>query len=327
MCYNIKRKQRLEARVKRNKTSGKTKRKQHTHSTMPSAAMRQMERVADGLAPPLVMPPQVQKRMTQTSVAVGAVRENLVTPISRWTGKIHTGDCIKFLREMPAESVDLAVTSPPYNLKNSSGNGLKSAGCGKWPNAALMNGYKGHDDALPRAEYIDWQRQVVSEILRVLKPTGALFYNHKRRVQRGLEEDPRSEILRGVPVRQTIIWRRKGGINFNPGYFLPTHECVFLISKRQFRLAPKANAFGDVWDLKQENGGNPHPAPFPVALAQRCIESTTAKLVLDPFMGSGTTAIAALEAGREFIGIEKSPVYSRMAGKRIAAWHKEKKRG
>ena len=253
--------------------------------------------------------------------------KNLVQPISTWTGQIHTCDCLVALAKMPEESVDLAVTSPPYNLKNSSGNGLKCGACGKWPNAALMNGYDEHDDCMPRKEYVEWQRECVAAILRVLKPTGALFYNHKPRVQRGLMEDPKADILQGFPVRQTIIWRRKGGINFNPGYFLPTYECVYLVAKPKFRLADKANAFGDVWELTQENGKNRHPAPFPVALAQRCVESTNAKIILDPFMGSGTTAIAALGANRDFIGLEKSAHYARTARKRIAEWRKERRGG
>ena len=61
-----------------------------------------------------------------------------------------------------------------------------------------------------------------------------------------------------------------------------------------------------------------HPAPFPVALPQRCIDSTDAKVILDPFMGSGTTAIAAIRAGREWIGIEQSAKYVAMAEERIA---------
>ena len=66
-------------------------------------------------------------------------------------------------------------------------------------------------------------------ILRVLKPDGALFYNHKPRVQRGLLEDPQDIFgNENFPLRQIIIWRRKGGINFNPGYFLPTYECIYL---------------------------------------------------------------------------------------------------
>ena len=107
-------------------------------------------------------------------------------------------------------------------------------------------------------------------------------------------------------------------INFNPGYFLPTYEVVYLICKPEFRLAPKANAQGDVWRIPQETE-NPHPAPFPVELAQRCIASTNAELVCDPFMGSGQTAIAAQALGRDWIGMEISQRYCELANGRIKA--------
>ena len=108
----------------------------------------------------------------------------------------------------------------------------------------------------------------------------------------------------------------QGGINFNPGYFLPTYEVIYLIAKPKFKLAPKANAQGDVWRIPQEMN-NPHPAPFPLALAQKCIESTTANVILDPFIGSGTVAIAAELAGRNWIGIDNSPAYCELARRRI----------
>ncbi len=152
-------------------------------------------------------------------------------------------------------------------------------------------------------------------MMRLLKDDGAIFYNHKWRVQNGLIQD-RREIVADFPVRQIIIWRRKGGINFNAGYFLPTYEVIYLIAKKDFKLAPKANSYGDVWEFKQEQN-NTHPAPFPVALIDRIISSTTGRIVLDPFMGSGTTAVVAQGLGRDFIGIELSEEYCRMAEARI----------
>ena len=99
-----------------------------------------------------------------------------------------------------------------------------------------------------------------------------------------------------VQPTAVTIWQRDGGIDFNPGYFLPTCEVIYLICKQDFRLVPKANALGDVWRIPQEQN-NLHPAPFPVELAQRCIQSTAAKVICDPFMGSRTSAIAAEALG------------------------------
>jgi len=192
---------------------------------------------------------------------------------------------------------------------------MKDGRGGKWSNAALLKGYSHHNDCMPHAEYAKWQRECLKEMLRVLKDDGAIFYNHKWRVQAGLLQD-RNDIVQGFPVRQIIVWRRKGGINFNRGYFLPTYEVIYLICKPKFKLAPKANAFGDVWEFNQELH-NPHPAPFPVVLIERIISSTKAQLILDPFMGSGTTAVAAKRLGRNFIGIEISPEYCKLANRRL----------
>ena len=230
-------------------------------------------------------------------------------------GIIHRGDCLEIMKAMPEESIRVIVTSPPYNIKNSTGNGLKNGSGGKWPKAALQNGYKGYDDCMPHDEYVSWQRDCLHAMMRLLRPDGAIFYNHKWRVQKGRLQD-RSDIVDGFPVRQILIWERSGGINFNPGYFLPNYEVIYLITKPDFRLAPKANAVGCVWRIHQETS-NPHPAPFPIELAARCIQSVGAGPVLDPFMGSGTTAIAAERAGFNWIGIELSSEYVELAEERI----------
>ena len=235
--------------------------------------------------------------------------------LSEWTGKVHCGDCLELMAKIPAETVGAIITSPPYNIKNSTGNGLKCGKGGKWPKAELINGYAGYDDALPIEDYNKWQRQCLAAMLRLLKPTGAIFYNHKWRVQNGLLQD-RREIVKYFPVRQIIIWHRSGGINFNKGYFLPDYEVVYLIAKPDFTLTPGANKHGSVWKIHQGRN-NPHPAPFPLKLVERCIASVPSGPILDPFMGSGTTAIAAIKNAREWIGIEKSKEYCRMAEQRI----------
>ena len=106
---------------------------------------------------------------------------------------------------------------------------------------------------------VGWQRRCLAEMMRLLRPDEAIFYNHKWRVQNGLLQD-RQDIVAGFPVRQIIIRERSGGINFNPGYFLPNYEVIYLIAKKDFTLAPKANAPGCVWRISQRTG-NPHPAP------------------------------------------------------------------
>ena len=240
-----------------------------------------------------------------------------MSALDYWLNRIHQGDAITLMGQLPAESIDLVVTSPPYNIKNSSGNGLKDGRGGKWSNAPLLEGYNAHDDAMPHEEYVEWQRSALTAMMRVLKPTGAIFYNHKWRIQRGLLQD-RQDITQGFPVRQIIIWQRSGGINFNPGYFLPTYEVIYLIAKPAFKLLAKANALGDVWRIPQAKN-IPVPSAFPIAVPLRCILATDARVILDPFIGSGTTAIAAEDAARDWIGFELSQEYCDVAQARIAA--------
>lgn len=238
--------------------------------------------------------------------------------MAHWLNKCHVGDAVEVMNNMPAESVGLVVTSPPYNLKNSTGNGMKEGTkTGKWKNNPLQNGYTDHADTMEHKDYVAWQRKCLTAMMRVLKNDGAIFYNHKTRVQAGLLQD-RHDILDGFPVRQCIIWQRNGGFNFNPGYFLPTYEVIYLICKPGFKLAEGANAQGDVWRIPQERS-NTHPAPFPVELAQRCIASTNAEIILDPFMGSGSTAIASEALKRDWIGIDISKDYCKLAKERISA--------
>jgi modification methylase len=240
----------------------------------------------------------------------------LESDITPYLNKIICGDSLEVMRKMPSESVDLMVTSPPYNLKNSTGNGMKAGTkTGRWANNPLQNGYAHHNDEMPHDKYVEWQRACLTEVMRLLKDDGAIFYNHKRRVQGGIMQD-RDDIVNGFPVRQIIIWKRAGGFNFNPGYFVPSYEVIYLICKPKFKLAPKKNGYTDVWEFPQEMK-NKHPAPFPIGLPHRCIESTTAQIILDPFSGSGTTALVAKQLGRNYIGIDISPEYCETAQARI----------
>ena len=231
--------------------------------------------------------------------------------------KIINGDCLGIMKEIPDNSIDLVVTSPPYNLKNSSGNGMKDGRGGKWSNAALIDGYSDTNDCMPHDKYVSWQRNCLTEMYRIIPNDGAIFYNHKWRVQKGILQD-RNDIVSGFPVRQIIIWKRKGGINFNAGYYLPTYEVIYMITKPNFKLAKGANSHGDVWEITQEFK-NSHPAPFPEELINRIISSTNAKKVLDPFMGSGTTAVVCKKLKRSYLGIEISKEYCEIAEKRLSA--------
>lgn len=245
---------------------------------------------------------------------------------------IYHGDCLEVLPTLPP--ADLIVTSPPYNLGNTTGGGFpdrfghyrKSTGLagrgggGKWGGGALANGYGIHSDDMPHEEYLAWQAKCLRAFWACLGPAGAIFYNHKPRVQDGQLIAPMDYVpaeLRPY-VRQEIVWMRSGGINFSPAFYLPMHERILVIARRGWRLKSKgASGVGDVWEIHQETD-NPHPAPFPVELPARAIETTEPTLTVDPFMGSGTTLRAAKDAGRRAIGIEIEERYCEIAVKRLA---------
>lgn len=237
---------------------------------------------------------------------------------------IYNTDVLVGLGALGDETIDVIFTSPPYNLKNSTGGGMKNGKGGKWEGNALeLGAYDEYDDNIPQDQYISWMRKVITECFRVLKPTGALFFNHKFRVQGGLIQD-HTEMLEGFNVRQVIIWQRSGGINFNKGYFLPTYEVIYLMPKTargkdSFQLVPKANAHGDVWTIHQERN-NPHPAPWPLELPRRVLSSSLPAgrpVALDPFAGSGGLAVAAEELGWDSISIEQSSQYCDMIKGRL----------
>lgn len=92
--------------------------------------------------------------------------------------EILCGDCLKIMKQLPDEGVDLVVTSPPYNLKNSTGNGMKDGRGGKWSSAALIHGYSHYNDNMPHDKYVKWQRECLEEMMRVIPNDGAIFYNH-----------------------------------------------------------------------------------------------------------------------------------------------------
>ena len=222
-----------------------------------------------------------------------------------WHNQIHHGDCLDLLAQLPDESVDLVVTSPPYNLR---GGGR----CRGWP------GYDGYGDDLPHDEYVAWQQECLREMHRIIKPTGAIFYNHAPRIHQGVQWR-HEDILEPFDVRQTVIWHRAGGVNHNPQYLSPSYEYIYVMAKPGFRVATDWT-MGDVWKMEQEKRRwIPEVPAFPVQLPQNAIRATRAKVVLDCFMGSGTTAVAAVLEGADYIGIEQSARYCAVARERVAS--------
>jgi site-specific DNA-methyltransferase (adenine-specific) len=241
--------------------------------------------------------------------------------------RLFCGDALAILPEIEAGSVDLVITSPPYNLggepwphlghwkPGDGGAGSKS----KWRNGSDACGgvrYGEHRDGMPHVEYVAWQHRVLLDCWRLLPDDGAIFYNHKPRVI-GAKLWLPLELNPGLPLRQIIIWARAGGMNFNPTAYVPTHEWIMVFAKEGFRLRDKAaSGVGDVWRIPQRRDSR-HPAPFPVELPGRILETTVGRTILDPFAGIGTTLVACAKAGRRAIGIELDPTYCDIASRRL----------
>lgn len=236
--------------------------------------------------------------------------------------RVHNMDAFDLLRLLPAGSVQTIVTSPPYNLRNSTGNGLRYENTKSlWSNQPMRHGYdEDYTDDLPHDEYIAWQRRCLVEMMRVIRPAGAIFYNHKWRVQAGQLQRLADDITEGFPVRQIIIWDRCGGFNFNDSFFVPSFEVIYLIARDEFRLQPGTTGLKDVWTIPPSQNKE-HPNAFPESLVERCLLASTATgdAVLDPFGGIGTTAVVAKRMGRQYITGDRSTRYVEIARRRVAA--------
>ena len=215
----------------------------------------------------------------------------------------------------------IVVTSPPYNMGLvPGGNGRGMYRPGESNKAGRFRaGYDGgHDDAMPQGEYDQWQRDMLGLLWEITPDDGAIFYNHRPRIEHGVLRDPLGNDF-GIPLRQRIIWNRGTGIDVNLRSFCTRGEYVYLFAKPGFRLASHAaSGMGDVWNLGIETRVPDHPAPFPVSLPARCIAASGARSVLDPYAGSGTTLRAAKDAGIPAVGIELSERYCEVAVKRLS---------
>lgn len=239
---------------------------------------------------------------------------------------IYHGDCREVLPLLDPV-FDLVVTSPPYNLGGEPwphlGNwkqGDSAGGKSKWKNGSDAGAgiqYGQHDDSMPWPEYIAFQKHVLCLLWELLSDNGAIFYNHKCRVIGARLWTPLELLPSLVTLRQIVVWARPGGVNFNPTAFVPTHEWIILLAKAAFRLKSKGvSGLGDVWSMSPDK--NEHPAPFPLALPSRAMDATTPGPVLDPFMGSGTTLVAAKTFGRRAVGIDIDERYCEIAAKRLS---------
>lgn len=244
---------------------------------------------------------------------------------------LFPGDCLDLLAEVPDGLAKLIVTSPPYNLG------------------------KPYEDRLDLDEYVAQQRLVIEQCVRVLHPQGSLCWQVGNYVDNA-EIVPLDIVLYpafatlGLSLRNRIVWHFGHGLHaskrFSGRYevilwFTKSDDYTFNLdavrvpqkypNKRHFKGARKGqlscNPLGknpsDVWDIPNVKANHVektiHPCQFPVELVERLVLSMTdpGDWVLDPFIGVGTTAIAALMHGRKAMGAELMPEYVEIARERI----------
>lgn len=250
------------------------------------------------------------------------------------TNKVYHADCIKGMKELvDKNSVDIIVTSPPYNI------GIK---------------YNSHKDAMPFEEYLNWMEEFGKACALVLKENGSLFFNMGDKSSDEFKTfEVARRIAKSLQLQNTIHWIKSIAIpeiGVNTGHFKPVnserfmnncHEYIFHFTKSKsvslnktaigVPYADKSNITrwkhtdgndvrdrGNVWHIPYETvkAEKDHPAAFPKKLPEMCIKLhgfDKNTVVLDPFAGSGTTCVAAKELGCKFIGFEIDPKYVKIA--------------
>ena len=221
--------------------------------------------------------------------------------------KIYLGDCLELINEIEDKTIDLIITSPPYNLGNTHHTGSKK----HFP-------YK---DNMIEKDYQKWQIKVLNECFRVLKDDGSLFYNHKNRIKDGLQITPYEWIFKSnLKVKQEIVWINRSQ-NFDKIRFYPWTERVYwLVKDRKTKLFNHINHH-DVFDWKEwkpKGISAKHSRSFPMKMVKDIISCfPDSQIILDPFAGSGTTLIAAKEMKKDFIGFEILEKYFDLANEKL----------
>lgn len=222
--------------------------------------------------------------------------------------------------------VALTVTSPPYNgmmTRQTIGDTITDPGAPStraWRDRTAKLAY---DDELPEDEYRAQLAHVASLVYAASLPGASFFWNHKVRYRGGVWSHP-LDLVRtfdGWQLAQEIVWARSGGFSGPPNAFLVTEERIYWLvrsdAKRTFNNT-RARGWGTVWPMAHESYLG-HPCPFPSQLPTRCILACSKRgdLVLDPYGGSGTTALAALRLGRRAVVIERDEQFADQIVQRI----------
>lgn len=241
-------------------------------------------------------------------------------------GVVLLEDCLTTMGKLTDNSVDLIITSPPYNKAGYEGFIRKRHEKDSWSKGRNIEyGGEADNDFMIEAEYQEQQIKVLNEMHRILKPNGSVFYNHKVRVAQHKASHPIEWILKSnFTFRQQIIWDRKNSPAVAPIRYLPTTELIFWLTKTpcqpNFERAKSPLFVGEVWQFSAKP--NPlHPAPFPEELPTNimmCIKDKTEDFVVyDPYAGTGTTLKVAKSFGLKYFGSEINSNYCRLANETL----------
>lgn len=181
------------------------------------------------------------------------------------------GDVLKVLKTLDSVSIDMGVTSPPYNKQENKKG---------W----LVNNvvYSSSSDKKDELIYQQEQIEVLNELYRIIKPGGSFFYNHKIRWEKGDLLHPINWIVQtNWHLRQEIIWDRGIAANIRGWRFWQTEERIYWLYKPADKkdkigteLKSKHALCTSIWKIRPESR-NTHPAPYPIAIPTRCIASQT----------------------------------------------------
>ena len=216
---------------------------------------------------------------------------------------IYHGDCLEILPELP--KVDLTITSPPYNLADKQHTGNKKT-----------NAYK---DNLPEEQYQELQINILNLIYEHTNIAGSLIYNHKNRIKDHISLTPYIWLLKTKWImKQELIWFN-GSPNFDPSRFYPMTERLYWMNKSKYCFFENKIKHHDLFDWQPVGSSQKHSRQFPIVMVKNMLVCFPEHfIVLDPFLGSGTTAVACKQLGRKCIGIEIEEKYCEIAVKRLA---------
>ncbi len=246
--------------------------------------------------------------------------------------EIISGDCIKKMRELKPKSFQLILTDPPYNISGKSKLDLKNNTTGgAWykmeENWDIFKDYK---------EYLNFSRFWINEADKLLADSGSMMiccsYHGLAEVMLVLKELE-------YKILNIIIWRKTNPMpNVTKRTLTHSTEFVVWAAKSKGWIFNYMNMkkynddkqLRDVWEfalcqgpqrIKGKDGRAAHPTQKPLEFMRRLIEMATNEkdLILDPFIGAGTTAVAANQLKRKWIGIESNPKYVKIANKRISS--------